>query len=333
MGDLTRPTSRNQEFTMTIRVLTGDQVAELLPMDQAIQLMRRGFGALSSGRAMVPLRSRVDLECGDAHLMPASMDGTGLCVKIVTTYPGNRELGLPVVQGMLLVFDPQTGAPRALMDCRRLTAIRTGAGGGLAVDLLSRPDSRVLGLIGAGVQAQMQLCAALCVRPLDRIVVYDSVPGYAYALKRKLVAGERSPAIEVVESVGEVVRQADILVTATTSRTPTFDGRAVRPGTHINAMGVYTPDRREVDEHAMSRAYVVVDSRQAAEREAGDLILAGCVPDAELGEVVNGTAAGRKDDQQVTLFKSVGVAVQDAVAAGWVLSQAEQQGVGVELDL
>jgi ornithine cyclodeaminase/alanine dehydrogenase-like protein (mu-crystallin family) len=318
---------------MTIRVLTGDQVAGLLSMDQAIRLMRQGFGALSSGRAVMPMRSRLDMECGDAHLMPASMDGTGLCVKIVTTYPGNCELGLPVVQGMLLVFDPQTGTPRALMDCRRLTAIRTGAGGGLAVDLLSRPDSRVLGLIGAGVQAQMQLRAALCVRPFDRVVVYDSFPGKARALQGKLVAEERLPAVDVAESVAEVVRQADVLITATTSRTPTFDGRAVRPGTHINAIGVYTPDRREVDEHVVSRAYVVVDCRQAAEHEAGDLILAGRAPDAELGEVVNGTAPGRSDDRQITLFKSVGVAVQDAVAAGWVLNQAEQQGVGVELDL
>lgn len=318
---------------MTIRVLTGDQVAGLLPMDQAIQLMRQGFGALSSRRAVMPLRARVDMECGDAHLMPASMDGTGLCVKIVTTYPSNRELSLPVVQGMLLVFDPQTGAPRALMDCRRLTAIRTGAGGGLAVDLLSRPDSRVLGLIGAGVQSQMQLRAALCVRPLDHVVVYDSFPANAHALQRQLAAEEQTPAIEVAESVAEVVRQADILITATTSRTPTFDGRAVRPGTHINAIGVYMPDRRELDEHAVSRAYVVVDCRRAAEHEAGDLILAGRAPDAELGEVVNGTAAGRKDDQQITLFKSVGVAVQDAVAASWVLNQAEQRGIGVEIDL
>jgi ornithine cyclodeaminase/alanine dehydrogenase-like protein (mu-crystallin family) len=318
---------------MTIRVLTGDEVARLLPVDQAIQLMRQGFGALSAGRVVMPLRARVDMEHGDAHLMPASMDETGLCVKIVTTYPGNRDLCLPVVQGMLLVFDPQTGAPRALMDCRRLTAIRTGAGGGLAIELLSRPDSRTLGLIGAGVQAQMQLRAALCVRTLERVVLYDSVAANADSLRDALATEQHTPAVEVVQSVEEVVRQADILITATTSRTPTFDGRTVRGGTHINAIGVYMPDRREVDEDVVNRAYVVVDCRRAAQHEAGDLILAGRAPDAELGEVVNGKAAGRTNNQQITLFKSVGVAIQDATAAGWVLKQAEQQGVGVEIDL
>jgi ornithine cyclodeaminase/alanine dehydrogenase-like protein (mu-crystallin family) len=302
-------------------------------MDQAIRLMRRGFGALSAGRAVMPLRARVDMDDGDAHLMPASVDDSGLCVKVVTTYPGNRQRGLPVVQGMLLVFDPRSGAPRALMDCRELTAIRTGAGGGLAVDLLSRPESRVLGLIGAGVQARMQLRAAMCVRPLDRVVVYDSYAASAQALRESLAAEEPAPAVTVADAVDEVVRQADILITATTSRSPTFDGRAVRPGTHINAVGVYMPDRREVDEHVVNRAYVVVDCRQAAEHEAGDLILAGRTPDAELGEVVNGTAPGRVSDEQITLFKSVGIAVQDAAAAGWVLRQAEQHGVGVEIEL
>jgi ornithine cyclodeaminase/alanine dehydrogenase-like protein (mu-crystallin family) len=159
------------------------------------------------------------------------------------------------------------------------------------------------------------------------------VPGNAHALQRKLNGEQPSPALEVAESVDDVVRQADILITATSSRIPMFDGRAVRPGTHINAIGVYTPDRREVDERVVSQAYVVVDCRRAADHEAGDLILAGRAPDAELGEVVNGTAAGRTDDRQIALFKSVGVAVQDAVSAGWVLNQAEQQGIGVEFDL
>ncbi len=265
--------------------------------------------------------------------MPASMDETGLCVKIVTTYPSNQDLRLPVVQGMLSLFDPETGAPRALMDCRRLTAIRTGAGGGLAIELLSRPDSRTLGLIGAGAQAQMQLRAALCVRPLERVILYDSSAANAHALRESLVTEDDTPAVKVASSVDEVVREADILITATTSRTPTFDGRAVGPGTHINAIGVYMPDRREVDEDIVNRAYVVVDCRRAAQHEAGELILAGRTPDAELGEVVNGTAAGRTNSQQITLFKSVGVAIQDAAAAGWVLKQAEQHGVGVEIDL
>jgi ornithine cyclodeaminase/alanine dehydrogenase-like protein (mu-crystallin family) len=318
---------------MKYRILQRDDVVRLLPMPQAIEQMRKAFGELSAGRALLPMRSRVDTEKGDMHLMPAYLGDSGLCVKMVLTYPDNHQHGLPAVQGVLAVFDSATGTPQALMDCAGLTAIRTGAAGGLAIQLLSREDSHVLGLIGAGVQARMQAEAAMVVRDIRLVLVTDTRPGAADSFCQALAGRCQAPEVRRVDKADELASQADIVVTATTSPTPTFDGRVLRPGTHVNAVGAYVPEKREVDTATVQRAYVVVDWREASSREAGDLIIPNRQPDAELGEIVNGTAPGRIDDQQITFFKSVGIAVQDAAAAGWVLQQAELMGVGVLVDL
>ena len=318
---------------MKLRILSGEDVDRLLPMPQAIQLMRKAFGALSSGRAVMPMRSSVETESGDMHVMPVFLEDAALCVKMVLTYPSNRPRNLPVVQGTLLCFDPETGTPRALMDCGRLTAIRTAAGGGLAIELLARPDSHVMLLIGAGVQGRMQAEAAMVARDIRQIFVTDMHRATADEFRAAMAERPDAPTVTVVDTADQVVDQAHIVVTATTSRTPTFDGRLLRPGTHVTAIGSYRPDWREVDTHTVQQAYVVVDSRRSAALEAGDLIIPQREPDAELGEIVNQTAAGRSDEQQITLFKSVGVAVQDAAVAGWVLKQAEAQGVGVLVDM
>jgi ornithine cyclodeaminase/alanine dehydrogenase-like protein (mu-crystallin family) len=318
---------------MQVRVLSGEDVSRLLPMSEAIRQMRKAFGDLSAGRVVMPMRSCVETESGDLHLMPACLEDTGLCVKMVLTYPGNRQRNLPVIQGTLLIFDPATGTPRALMDCSRLTAIRTGAGGGLALELLGRPDSRVMVLIGAGAQGRMQAEAALVARDIRQIYVVDLNRETAEALRAALVDRPSAPQVTVVDDADRVVGEADIVVTATTSHTPVFDGSRLRPGTHVTAVGSYRPDRRELDAAAVRQAYVVVDSRRSATTEAGDLILADRQPDAELGEIVNQTAPGRTGGDQITLFKSVGVAVQDAAVAARVLQQAEAQDVGVLVDM
>ncbi|MCH5374528.1 MAG: ornithine cyclodeaminase family protein, partial [Planctomycetes bacterium] len=223
--------------------------------------------------------------------------------------------------------------PRALMNCGVLTAIRTGAAGGLAVDLLSRRDSQVLGLIGAGVQGQMQVRAAMVVRPIRRVIVFDARRSAAERFVSAFADG--SPGLEatVADDPDQAVRAADVVITATTSDVPTFDGRSLRAGTHVNAIGSYRPERREVDTHTVQQAYVVADSRVACREEAGDLIIPAREPDAELGELVNGTAPGRRDDQQITLFKSVGLAIQDAATADWILEQAELLDAGTLVDL
>jgi ornithine cyclodeaminase/alanine dehydrogenase-like protein (mu-crystallin family) len=318
---------------MKLRILSGKDVDRLLPMPQAIQQMRKAFGDLSSGRAVMPMRTCVEAGSGDMHVMPAYLEDAALCVKLVLTYPENRNRDLPVVQGTISVFDPTTGTPRAVMDCGRLTAIRTGAGGGLATELLARPDSHVLLLIGAGAQGRMQAEAAMVTRDIQKIFVTDARRATAEEFCAAMADRPGAPEVTVVDRADQAVEQADIVVTATTSRTPTFDGRLLRPGTHVTAIGAYRPDRRELDSHTVEQAYVVVDSRRSAASEAGDLIIPGREPDAELGEIVNQTAAGRTDETQITLFKSVGVAVQDAAVAGWVLAQAEARDVGVLVDV
>ncbi len=318
---------------MPLRILNKKQVVELLPMDKAIALMRSAFGDLSAGRVVMPHRGRIDVEQGNMLLKPAAIEGDGLYVKLACTFNANPQRGLPSVQGLMMVFDIETGRPLAVMDAAELTAIRTGAGGGLAVDLLARADSRSVALIGAGVQSRTQLLAAIEVRPIERVYLFDPNTAAAEKLASDLSASHPGIGVERVGTSDEGVAQADIVLTATNSPVPTFSGSAVRPGTHINAIGAYTPDKREVDEPTVRMAYVAVDSYESARTEAGDLVIPGVQPDAELGEIVNGDKPGRTGDAQVTLFKSVGVAAQDAAAAGYVYRQAEQNHIGLTVDL
>lgn len=331
-----RPTGfpgHHANHAMSTRLITRPQVAELLPMGQAIELMRRGFAALGTSEVVMPRRQRLETAEGDILLKPAYLRGQGLSVKLVLTYPGNPARGLPLVQGLMMVFDETTGSPLAVMDAAELTAIRTGAGGGLAVDLLARQDSRVVALIGAGVQARTQLLAAMEVRAIEQVHLFDPDPAACQRLVEDMASRPGSPPLTPVADVNEGVAAADIVITATTSPVPTFRGEALRPGTHVSAIGAYQPDRREIDEEGMRRSYVVVDGHEAAGVEAGELMIPGIQADADLCEVLTAARPGRRDDEQITLFKSVGMAIQDAVSAAHVLEEANRLGVGVEIDL
>ena len=319
---------------MKLRILSADDVRTALPMPAAIAAMRRAFGQLSAGDATVPLRSRVATEKGVTLLMPAFLQKSAeLGVKIVSVYGENPARGLPVVSATVLALDPETGFPRALMDGSSLTAIRTGAGGGLAADLLARKDARTVTLFGAGVQARAQLQAVLAVRDIQRVNIISRTRQSAQQLADEIFGWENPPQVTLPASVSEAVQNADIIITATTSDTPVFDGNDLRPGTHITGVGSFTPQMQEVDAVAVNRARVVVDSREAALAEAGDIIISGAKIAAELGEIVNGSQPARLDDREITFFKSVGVAVQDAVAAAEVLSAAERFGLGIEVSL
>ncbi len=319
---------------MKLRILSADDVRAALPMPAAIAAMRRVFGQLSAGDAVVPLRSRVSTEKGVTLLMPAYLpQSAALGVKIVSVYGENPARGLPVVSATVLVLDPETGFPRALMDGSSLTAIRTGAGGGLAADLLARKDAHTVALFGAGVQARAQLQAVLAVRNIRHVFVMSRTRQSAQQLAAEISGWENAPRVTLPASAAEAVQNADIIITATTSNTPVFDGNDLRPGTHITGVGSYTPQMQEVDAVTVNRARVVVDSREAALAEAGDIIIPGAKIAAELGEIVNGTQPGRLNDREITFFKSVGVAVQDAIAAAEVLSAAERFGLGIEVSL
>ncbi len=319
---------------MQIRILTATDVKAALPMPKAIEAMKLAFGQFSSGEATVPLRGRLHTDKGVTLLMPAFLQRSrDLAVKVVSVFGDNPSLGLPTVSALVLVLDAETGVPRAMMEGDSLTALRTGAAGGLAADLLARKDASIVALFGAGVQGRAQLAAACAVRPIREAMVYDSVPAAAARLVEEIGTWPDGPRARVATSAAEAVRRADIVLTATTATTPVFNGSDLPSGVHITGVGSFTPEMQEIDASVVERAYVVVDAREAAMAEAGDLINARAAIDAELGEIVNNDKPGRQTDAQITLFKSVGLAAQDAAAAAAVLSAAENKGLGRVIDL
>jgi len=328
-----------------VLALTKADVQRLVPMPDAIELMKIAFAELSAGRTTSPLRTVISVEHGmsDALFMPAHVPAlNALGLKLVSVFQGNRERGLPVINALVCLIDPATGEPLAIMDGTYLTALRTGAVSGAATDLLARPDSRVLVSIGAGAQGATQIAAVCAVRPIERIVAVDvsedSLSRFRAAMARDWP--ELVDRLETSTNAATAVRGADVICTATTSRTPVFDDGDVRPGTHVNAVGAYTPEMQELPAATVARATVVVDAVEAALAEAGDLIVPirdGLVDrdhfSRELGMVAAGTAPARSDAEEITLFKSVGNAVQDVVVARRAVDRAREGGVGTTIDL
>ncbi|MFV1857837.1 MAG: ornithine cyclodeaminase family protein [Anaerolineales bacterium] len=329
---------------MQIRILTKEDVRLALPMREAIEAMKEAYRQLSAGMASVPLRTRIEVTDreGVALFMPALLHTTGdLAVKIVSVFPKNVQRELPTIHAVVVAIDPDTGRPLALIEGGSLTAIRTGAASGAATDLLARSGARRVAIFGSGVQARTQLEAVCAVRDIEEACVYSIDTEGARAFAEEMAGvGPIPPQINVAGKPIEALAMADVICTATTSSTPVFSGRDLRAGTHINAVGAYTPEMQELDEHAVAQSYVVVDSREAVLAEAGDLMIPiqkGLIREdhirAELGEIVSGDAQGRSTEDQITLFKSVGVAVQDAAAAGLALRRAEELGLGQVVEL
>ncbi|MFQ5538642.1 MAG: ornithine cyclodeaminase family protein [Gemmatimonadota bacterium] len=325
---------------MEIRILSREDVAGLVDMPGAIDAMAQAFEALSTGAAEAPLRTALASEAGVHLFMPAQVpDADALGEKVVSVNHGNVARGLPAIHAVVLMLDDATGRARALMDGTWLTALRTGAAGGLAAEHLSRPESRVVALFGAGVQARTQVEAVRCVRPITDVRIVSRTQDSAEALagevtERAAAEGFALRAVAMTDAAG-AVRDADIIITATNSPTPVFPGDAVKAGVHITAVGSYTPRMQEVDAELIARSRVIVDQIQAVLAEGGDLaapiaegrfgpeIIAG-----ELGEVVAGLIPGRTSEEEITYFKSVGNAVQDVVLGRRVLEAAEARGVG-----
>ncbi len=317
---------------MKIRVISGKEVRESLSMKEAIKVMRTAFASFSGGRAVMPLRSRFCVPDGVTLTMPAFLPSIpAMGIKVVSVFEGNASLGLPVVSALMVVLDSKTGIPLAILDGESLTALRTGAGGGLAADLLSRKTSKSVALFGAGVQAKAQLEAVLAVRSVSRVKIFSRTQASAEKLAEDIagvVAG-----VEVARSSEEAVSGADIVVAATTSTSPVFDGDRLQPGTHVTGVGSFTPQMQEIDAKTVLKARIVVDSREACLAEAGDLIIPGAAVDAEIGEIVNGEKPGRQTEEEITFFKSVGLAVQDAAAAAAVLEAARVKKLGKVITL
>ena len=317
---------------MKLRILSAQDVKDAIGMSEAIKAMRVAFGEFSSGKAMMPLRSRFHVPDGITLMMPAFLPSIkAMGIKVVSVFEKNPSLGLPVVGAIVIVLNPDTGFPLAVINGASLTALRTGAAGGLAADLLSRKDSKTIALFGAGVQARAQLEGVLTVRSISSVKIFDRVRASAEKLAEEIL-GTISD-VSVVGSPKEAVSDADIVITATTSTSPVFDGGDLKPGTHVTGVGSFTPQMQEIDEKTIRRARVVVDSKEACMAETGDIILSNASISAEIGEIVNGKKPGRQNDEEITFFKSVGLAVQDAAAAAAVLRSAEENGLGMMVEL
>lgn len=325
--------------------LSRSDLKRLVPMPEAIELMKLAFAELSAGRAISPLRTVVEVNHDPSAMliMPAYVPAaSSLGFKVVSFFGGNQQRNLPTIHAVVCLVDHETGLPLAIMEGGYVTALRTGAVSGAATDLLARPNAKKLVVIGAGVQGVTQAAAVCAVRPIERIIVVDSreqaLPAYREAISRDWP--DLTERIETTTDAGAAVRQADIICTATTAKKPVFDDADLRPGVHINAVGAFTPEMQEVPPATVVRARIVVDAVDAALAEAGDLIIPlrqGLIAESdisrELGAVVAGITPGRTSDDEITFFKSVGNAVQDVVVARRAVEGARELGIGAEIEL
>ncbi len=327
-------------------ILDRKDVARLLTMGPLIDALEQGFVRLSQGGVVLPQRLATPIARHEGlHLsMPAWVDGEGedggtLAIKVVSVYPHNVErYGLPTVQAALLLHDAADGRLLALMDAESMTAMRTGAASGVATRRLAREDASSLLMVGAGALAFHQVEAVCAVRPITRVYVASRTGARNAELCARI--GDRLGIhAEPAASVADAAPMADIICTATTANDPVIRRSFVRPGCHINATGAYTPEMCEVDAETVRSARVIVDQIQAAQSEAGDLIQAAgesivaTLVAGELGDLVAGRVQGRSSADEITLFKSVGLAMQDAVAAALIYAAARREGAGTTVDL
>ncbi|MFN2203433.1 MAG: ornithine cyclodeaminase family protein [Caldilineaceae bacterium] len=320
-------------------ILTRNEIADLLTMQDALDAVEEGFARLTKGEVVMPQRAATPIgPYGGLHLsMPAYVEGDPgtLTVKIVTVYGENpARFRLPMIQGVLLLHDARNGNLLSIMDAEYVTMMRTGAASGVATKYLARPDAQTLTLFGAGAQAGAQLEAVCAVRDVRRAFVVTH-SGRKDAEFSERMSGQLDIDVVPMRDVRSAVEAADVICTATSSAEPLFDGAWVRPGTHINAVGAYTRTMRELDAVTVQRSRVFVDAHAAAQTEAGDILVAiaeGALGydhvAGELGDLVLGTTPGRIDSDQITLFKSVGLAMQDAVTAARVYALATETDAG-----
>ncbi|HWE64514.1 MAG TPA: ornithine cyclodeaminase family protein [Chloroflexota bacterium] len=322
-------------------LLSEADVVQLLPVDEAVELVRAAFVAYSRGEIICPQRLPLPLHPPGAVLlsMPA-FDGRQYAgVKLVSVQPQNAARGMPIVRASYQLFDAATGEPLALMAATALTAIRTGAAGGLAADLLALPGAETLALIGTGAQAETQLLAAIAVRPIRDVWISSRDPRHVEEFIERMAPRMRVH-LHAAPSGDEAVRHAMIVVTATNAALPVFDDQAVRAGTHITAVGSFTATMQEIPDATVARAAVYVDADEAIWHEAGELagpLARGLItrdhPRGEIGALAAGAIPGRHDETEITLFKSAGLAAQDLICAAAVYRRAQEADVGVRASL
>lgn len=326
-------------------LLNGAEVRKLLPMKAAIEADKKAFLLHATGETEVPVRPGFTVAGkGSVLFMPAYVKGdiNQIGVKIVSVFPGNFEKGIPVVPAQVLLVDSETGEVSAMINGVEITRIRTGAISGAATDILANKEASVAALFGTGGQAVAQLEALFCVRPIKEVRIFDTLAERAeqFVKRNSALAEQYGAKLKMVTSSDEAISGADVVTTVTTSKEPVFDGMKIRKGTHINGVGSFTPDKRELGDELLNRARVFVDNREAVLQEAGDFLIPAQVGRydpgniiGEIGGVLSGELEGRTSAEDITVLKTVGYAVLDVVAAWQVYCEALQQGVGTLIDI
>jgi ornithine cyclodeaminase/alanine dehydrogenase-like protein (mu-crystallin family) len=324
---------------MEVVVLSHSEVRELLPVDECIELMEQALIDLTNGDIWHPLRTvmRPPEEPSLMGLMAAhrSAPRPGYGIKVICIFPGNRARGLESHMGTVTLFDGETGAPLAIVDAGAVTAIRTAAVSAVATRTLARPGATRFAVLGAGIQARAHLEALAAVRPFESASIW----GRTEALTRSVAEEVHVPfPVEVASSAREAVADADVVATTTASPEPIVAREWLAPGAHINAVGSSIPTAREIDAATMADAALFADRRESFYAEAGDYLLAvneigPLEVRAELGEVLTGVAQGRRDDEELTLFKSLGLAAEDLAAVEHLYRRATETGAGQRVEL
>ncbi len=327
---------------MKILIVNGSEVQTLLPMDECIDVMADALAALARGEAIVPLRQIMWLpeKIGALGMMPSyigSMNAVGL--KVITVFPGNHGTKYDSHQGAVLLFEATHGQLLAIMDATTITAIRTAAVSGAATRLLARTDAGDLAILGSGVQARTHLAAMLHSRPIRKVRVWSRDAEHSQRFAERESKRHGVP-ISAVATVQDAVKEADIICTTTSAREPILKGEWIRPGTHINAVGSSVAFARELDSTAVKIARLFVDRRESTLNEAGDFLLArkeGIVDDShiagEIGELIIGQTDGRRTSDEITLFKSLGLGIEDLAAANHIYRKAIGSNAGSAVEL
>ncbi len=326
-------------------LLNRREVEKLLDLDALIDALASAMVELTDGKVSQPPRigAQIQKREGNLLVMPAYLPGSkSLAVKLVSIFPHNHALGVPSHQALIAVFDAETGAPAAVMDGEHITAMRTASGSALATRLLARPDSRVLAILGTGVQAKAHAIAIPRVRPISEVRIAGRDAAKAKTLAREVSVELGIPATGT-DSFKDAVTSADVVCVCTHADSPVLLGKWLGDGVHVNSVGLNFQGR-EMDDETIRRSKVFVESRDAAlaAPPAGSNDLTWPIRDgvideshvvAEIGELVKGAHAGRTSDDEITLYKSMGVAAQDAVAARMVLAAALEKGVGLDVKM
>ena len=324
-------------------LLSRSDVEKALSMKDAIELVEQGFVEFGQGRVDMPQRPVIFVPEHDglAGFMPALVREMGaLAIKTVTAFKGNPQKGLPTIFGTVTLLDSETGITLAIMDGGYLTAVRTGAASGVATKYLAKENAHIVASFGAGVQGATQLEAICTVRDIREVRVFDTDQEAAERFAREMGGRGPIPAnVVAVDSARDALAGADVVATATTSPSPIFDGEDLSPGVHINGVGSHAPKMRELDTKTIIRSKIVCDSVEACLAEAGDLLIPieeGALKESDihggLADVISGRLPGRENDEEVTLYKSVGLAFQDAVTALHTYQKAKSEGLGVEFE-